>query len=506
MLKFCHKNDINAKIVFDEKSRRDFDILREHFKTENQAAKFVKSYRFQMSPYIYAITPLGQYQLGLTKEICDVCRELKIDYEIEEELAKQIKPSFGFEEILPVPNTAFTYRDYQLQLIKSLADNGRGVVISPTRSGKSLVIAGLIHNVFNRVNSLKIQNILILVPNVQLVYQFKEDLEEYGLGDLYHIQAFTAKAMDKKGSAVEVDKLNIYISNLQYILLHGDELPYIDMLINDEVHTNKKNNSISKLVKSIKILHKFGCTGTLPDSIEDRWSISGVFGPVVDEVEIRKLQEDKVLADVKIYPIKFLHKNKVKFNVADEDTEGVQEDAFTIAQKAYSKECNYLDNLETTNKIILNMVKKAMLSNPEWNMLILFDFTAQGNQIFSLLDWENKHYVDGSIDVKTRQDIVKKMNASSGNILVAQSKTFSTGITISRLNSIVLFNPGKSTTKIIQSIGRGLHRKNKTKIVIFDISHNYKYSEQHFKERMELYRKFYELHLGSDYNIKEVIV
>lgn len=504
MLHFKYKNDLNGRIEFDDDSRRDFDILREYFKTENAAARFVKSFRYQMSPYIYAITPLGQYAIGLTQEICQKCDELKIKYDLEQELKEQINPSFGFTDVLPVPNEQYKYRDYQLQLIKSLADNGRGVIISPTRSGKSLVIAGLIHNVFHNVKRLKIQNVLILVPNVQLVYQFEDDLKEYGLGEEYHIQAFTANSMNKKNAKIEIDKLNIYIANLQYLQMHGDELPYIDLLFMDEIHGAKKSNNISKLVKSMKIKHKFGCTGTLPNAVIDRWNISGIFGPVVDEVAIQKLQEDKILANVKIYPIRFMHKHKINFKKPDVDENGIEDDPYTAAQKAFSKECNFLDNLETTNKIILNLVKKVMKQNPEWNMLILFDYTAQGEQLFRNLDYEKKFYVDGSVKVDIRKDIVKTMDSSGGNILIAQSKTFSTGITISRLNAIVLFNPGKSATKIIQSIGRGLRRENKTQIVVFDVSHNYKYSEAHFCERIDLYEKFYGLNIGKDYAVKEI--
>lgn len=143
MLRFKYKTELKAQIEFSEEDRRDFDILRDYFKTENNAAKFVKNYRFQMSPYIYAISPLGAYSIGMTNDICAQCDKMKIEYEIDPELSKVISPSFDFDEILPVPNEQYQYRDYQYQLIDSLASNGRGVIISPTRSGKSLVIARL---------------------------------------------------------------------------------------------------------------------------------------------------------------------------------------------------------------------------------------------------------------------------------------------------------------------------------------------------------------------------
>lgn len=506
MLYFKYVSEIKAKIVFEEDSRRDFDIIREYFKCENKAAQFVKNFRYGMSQYIYAISPLGQYSIGLTNEIIDKCEEIRLEYKIEDKLLDIIKPSLYIENILDVPNETYKYRDYQKRLLEKLCENGRGVIISPTRSGKSLVIAGLCHNIFKNVENNKIQNILILVPNIQLVYQMHDDFAEYGLNDLYNIQMFTAKTMSKKNSKVIVETFNVYIANSQYLMLHGDELPYIDAIFTDEVHQIKKGSEISKLINKVKINHKFGCTGTLPKEKIDQWQISGIFGPVLDEVEIMKLQDEKVLANVKIYPIKFLHTKKENFKKAEFNEDGTQRDPYEVAQAAYKKEAMYLGMHEDSNKIMLRLCKNIINEHPDWNGLILFDYTSQGESIYRLLDFENKYYIDGSIDVKVRLDVVDKMNNTGGNITIAQSKTFSTGITISRINFIVLVTTQSSPTKIIQSIGRGLRRQNKDAIIVIDVSHNYEYSENHFCSRVELYRKFYGLEINKDYAVKTVKV
>jgi superfamily II DNA or RNA helicase len=510
MLYFKYVTETHARIAFDDDSRRDFDILREYFKCENKAARFAKQFRYNMEPFTYVISPMGKYPNGLTAELCEKCDEIRIPYEIDDELQKNIKPSLNIDEILDVPNKTYQYRDYQKRLLEKLCDNGRGVIISPTRSGKSLVIAGLCHNIFQNVKKTNIQNILILVPNIQLVYQMHDDFEEYGLKDLYNIQMFTAKTMNKKNSKVIVDKFNVYVSNAQYLMLHGDELPYIDAIFTDEVHQIKKGSEISKLINKVKINHKFGCTGTLPKDRIDQLKISGVFGPVLDEVEIMKLQEEKILANVKVYPIKFVHSKKENFKfIPQDELEGLTKDQIAekrleVAQAAYKKEAIYLGMHEQANLLTLRICKNLISEHPDWNGLILFDYTSQGESLYKLFDFENKFYIDGSIDVKVRLDVVDKMNNTGGNITIAQSKTFSTGITISRINFIVLVTTQSSPTKIIQSIGRGLRRQNKTEIIVFDISHNYEYSESHFNSRVELYRKFYGLELNKDYKVKQV--
>ena len=506
MLHFKYKTEINAKIEFDEGSRRDFDILRECFKTENKAAYFSRGASHGFAPYIYAITPLGSYVIGMTTDFCRKCDELKIDYDVEDKLKQVIAPTLEVDDIMLVPNEKYMYRGYQLELIERLCENGRGVIVAPTRSGKSLVIAGLIHNVFQNVYKLKIQNILITVPNVQLVFQFYEDLNDYGLGDLYHIQMFTAKTMSKKGAKVEVEKLNVYITNAQYLLLHGDELPKTDMIFMDECHTCSKGSEISKIIKKIPIPHKFGCTGTLPKDIKNQWMITGVFGPVLDEIEIQKLQKDKILANVKIYPIQFVHKHKKSFKDAQVDENGIKEDPYTAAQRAYQRESMYLGVHEKTVNYEINICKKLIQEHPDWNFLVLFDFTEQGKLLYKSLEFNNKYFIDVSIDVNVRREVVKKMDASGGNITIAQSKTFSTGLTISRINCIMILTNQSSCTKIIQSIGRGLRRQNKTSVLVFDISHDYPYSKRHFLERVKLYDEFYGLKMNQHYFVKNIFV
>lgn len=513
MLIFKYQNLIKGKIGFDERSRVDFDFLREQFKTENNSTKFMKTYRFSVNPFTYAITPLGTFNVGITEELCKKCDELNIEYIVENELLKLIKPSLNIDKILDVPNKKYQYRWYQKQLLEALLENGRGVIISPTRSGKSLILAGLCHNIFQSYIQNKKQNILLLVPNINLVFQMAEDLDEYGLGEFYNIQMFTAKTMNKKGAKIKVDKFNIYIANSQYLLLHGDELPFIDVIICDEVHQQTKGSEISKIIKSVKIPNKFGCTGTLPKSLVDKWNISGTFGPVLDEIEIQTLQEEGILADVKIYPIKFYHKVKENFKKIDPDElvgltkEEIENKKLEIYQKAYQKESSYLGTIETTNKKALNLCKKIIKEHPTWNALILFDFTEQGQQLFNLLEFKNKHYVDGSVDVLDRKEIIKQMNApEGGHITIAQSKTFAVGLTIKNIEVVCIMTNQSSPTKIIQSIGRGLRRVEKNTLVVLDFFHNYQYSEKHFFERTELYKQFYGLEFGKDYKIKEVIV
>lgn len=504
MLKFeSTKNPFKGKIIFDTDNRSQFDQLRNSFRIANDSARFARQFNWNVSQFKYAISPLGAYAVGMTIDFLAKCKELGIKYSIDDKLKKAIKPDLFIKDIKPVPNTKYQYRDYQEQLLKSLCSAGRGVIISPTRSGKSLILAGLCYNTLLNSSQNGVKNILIVVPNTQLVEQFYDDLNEYYNKSFGNVTMFSSAQAKKNKGKFDFKDSQIIISNMQWLLLHGDELPYIDLVIQDEVHTVKKGSELSKLIKNVDIVHKFGCTGTLPEREEDVWTIKGIFGTILDEIKIQELQQKKVLAEVSINPIKFVHKEKESFR--DMSNAQTVEDKLEIAKKEYRQESMYLASYEPTNKAIDNIAKGIIKQHPNWNVLILFDYINSGENLFKLLDWEKKHYVDGTVDLEDRHDIIQDMNnPNGGHITVANCKVFGTGLTITNLQCIMLVTSQSTVTKIIQAIGRGLRRNEKETLILFDFFHNYKYSEKHFKERVELYKQFYNKQLKKDYKVKQV--
>ena len=542
-----------AKIVYEQEYRLEFDKLRESFKTENGAARFARTVTYSVNPWTYVISPLGSYNVGFTSTLIEKCIEFNIEYSIDPELNEIIHPNLYVNSIEQVTNPKFQYRDYQLKLLTKMLKEGRGVILSPTRSGKSLVLAGLCHNVLSNSDKNDIKNILLVVPNLQLLEQMADDFNNYMSvktsnititikgGNKLHFTDNDKVILDtneeisalklKRGNIIvnqgKITKIditeniitpvpwniikfgateakvnkgdwsfknnNIIISNSQWLLLHGDELPYIDMMIIDECHGMSHGAEITKLVRNVEIPFKFGCTGTMPKSIEDQWSVIGTFGPVLEELSISELQEKKVLADVAIKPIEFIHEQKEDFKNQIFDANGNKiTDSFEIAQRIYQKESMYLSELTSTNSIIAKLAEGIIKQHPDWNVLILFDYIKQGNSLFNCLTTKNKFYIDGSVDVKDRKDIVKEMNAEEGGkITCANAKCFGTGITVNRIQCIFIVINGSAPTKIIQSIGRGLQRNIKNTLLIFDFHHNYKYSLKHYKEREDLYIKTY---------------
>ena len=104
----------------------------------------------------------------------------------------------------------------------------------------------------------------------------------------------------------------------------------------------------------------------------------------------------------------------------------------------------------------------------------------------------NVHYIDGSVPVKDRLEITSKFEGSGNNVLFAEFATFSVGINIKRLTNLVFISSSKSFPRILQSVGRTLRlHDSKLESRIFDVNFNFKYSRKHLKERLEIYRSFY---------------
>ena len=182
------KSGKRAKIVYEQEYRLEFDKLRESFKTENGAARFARTVSYSINPWTYVISPLGSYNVGFTSTLIDKCNELGIEYSIDQELNDIIHPNLYITKIKYVTNPKYQYRDYQLVLLAKMLKEGRGVILSPTRSGKSLVLAGLCHNVLLNSDKNDVKNILIVVPNLQLLEQMADDFENYMSEKTHNIQ------------------------------------------------------------------------------------------------------------------------------------------------------------------------------------------------------------------------------------------------------------------------------------------------------------------------------
>jgi superfamily II DNA or RNA helicase len=439
-------------------------LLRERFSVQNPAYRSNNPF---VQPRLYCITPSGKFEIGLLKELSKAIAKEGFGVEIEEDI-KNIFSPINLQTDFNLLPLSMEYRDYQEQAIKQTISHGRGVIILPTASGKTYVMAGLIKNIKLMLNKPEAKT-LVLVPSIQLVEQTYKDFLDYGLTDV-------TKWSGKNKPDFENSK--IIVAGTQILLSKSTDLSIlsqIDLFLCDEVHGIRKGNSINKIFNLLDTPYTFGFTGTMPSSLIDQWNIIGKFGPVNYEEKTKTLEQKDYIATFKIIILKIKHDN-VPASIAMPDR----------SLESFQRELDFLLQNKRRNEIICNLSSK--LQN---NTIIMVDRIDHGLALMDILKQITKkpfYFIRGTTDIEEREEIRKLMNKQNDIIVVAMSKIFSTGINIPNLHNIIFASAGKAKIKIMQSIGRALRlHPNKKVANIFDISDNTIYSRKHLQQRITLY-------------------
>lgn len=484
------------------------------FTTENTASFFVEQYGYNVPNQVTVINSLGYFRVGLFTQVYKALKELypqdMICIANKEQLLDKAFPLRGILDTTNILNISdkINLRPYQEEAIRSVLKYGRGLIECPTASGKSFIIGNIIYNLMSSRLSSMFNYALIYVPTRQLVDQFYSDLLDYGFtkDEVCKFSTNTGKKRDKtfEDNSCSNGFKKIIITNRDFIRTKLDKLPTINVLICDEVHTVTPDSGSARIIESFKTDIKVGFSGSIPIQDYNKWTLIGLFGSILFRESITNLQDQGFLAPLKIISIDVFdqHVNddtNLLFSLKTHrkfDKEDMSEDALKF-NDAYNDETDYI------TKNLYRLYKKPLehICNDEENknILILFDRTEFGVNIYeeaknTILNKEI-FFIDGSIDIDTRENIRKVFEEKNGGIVFAQSKTFSTGINIKNLDCIAFFFSGKGFSKILQSIGRTLRlHKNKTHAKLYDISFNYKYSQKHKKERFDIYNDCYNKH------------
>jgi len=455
---------INSKQAQIETSINDLELIRTQFSIANPA--YGRGNKFAPAR-LYAITPSGKYDLGLTDNIIAFLESNQILYSIDDTLNNKI--NLGFSDPTIKEYSSLEYRDHQFKSIKSALIKGRGVIVIPTAGGKTLIMSSVIESM--RLN-LKDPDALalVIVPSLQLVTQTAQDFQDYGM----------PKVTKWSGNNTpDVDATTI-VAGTQILLSDKTDLSVLNnvkILLVDETHGLRRGNEINKIFNLIDTDYKFGFTGTMPPSPIDQWNIIGKLGPIVYEEKTKSLKQKNYISNFRIVVLDIKHQNIPNFF---RNT--------TKPAEAYNNEIDYLMNNQRRNEIIAKLANR--LTN---NTIIMVDRIDHGINIERALketcqDSRPIYFIRGSTEIEERENIRKLMEERNDIIAVAVSKIFSTGINIPNLHNIIFASAGKAKIKIMQSIGRAL-RKHPTKTIatIFDIADNTKYSKTHLKERIKLY-------------------
>lgn len=351
-------------------------------------------------------------------------------------------------------------RDYQVETINNFLKNPQSLQEIATGAGKTIMTATLskIIEKFGRS--------IVIVPNKSLVVQTEQDYKNVGLD--VGVYFGDRKELGKTHTICTWQSLNIldkrHKDGEEVLLSLAEFLEGVEGVIVDEVHMAKADVLTKLLTENLRNAPiRWGLTGTIPKEDFEFMGILASIGPVVGNIAAHELQAKGVLANLKINVVQLLD---------------------TVEFRNYQEELKYL----TTNDDRLTFLSDLFAGVSEsGNTLILVDRIQTGKRLEELID--NAIFINGEMKVKDRQDEYDGINSAQNKVIIATYGVAAVGINIPRIFNLVLFEPGKSFVRVIQSIGRGVRKaKDKDFVQVWDITSSCKFAKRHLRERKKFYK------------------
>lgn len=426
---------------------------------------------------IYFLTPQNKWPTGLIPQLKETCKEMGVDLVDARPPVESLKPTPAIiKDFIKSLNLTYEPYDYQMKSFITAVLKGRSLCISPTSSGKSLMIY-LYVMWHRRLNP--DQPALILVPSKSLVSQLADDFVEYGYdeGGIVQIAQGVKKETAFDAKIVFSTWQSLYKQPYAYYKKLNNSV-----IVADEVHKFKANE-VKKLFDNMpNVNNRVGFTGTLTnndaDSRIDELTLRGIFGEPKQFVTTDELMSRGKVAQLKIKMLDITY---------SKDT------CFSLPKKyEYMDEVSFLEKHKPRNDFIINLTMKCKGST-----LLLFKTIEHGKYLRDRLkEVSDKpvYFIDGSVKAAKRDEIKAAVEKEDA-ILVASLGTTSTGVSIKGLDNMMIVSPTKSRITVIQSIGRllRLQKEGDNKVKFFDFADNLStpkrtnFTYNHAKRRLEYY-------------------
>jgi len=415
----------------------------------------------------------SQIYVGLLDRIIQFCKDHGYTYEFKDNkyygTPFEVNEGISKEGVKDYMTAISRYapREYQIDGVYDALRHNRKLLISPTASGKSLMIYSIVrYFVENKKNT------LIVVPTTSLVEQMYKDFADYGwdVGSFCH-KIYAGKERETDSQVIITTWQSIYKLPRKYF-------ERFSVVVGDEAHQFKSKSLISIMTKLADAKYRYGFTGTLDGTQTHKWVLEGLFGPSYKIIKTDELMKKGHLAKLDINVLLLKHPPN-KF-------------------ENFEEEVQYIIGHDRRNNFIKNLALDL-----KGNTLILFARVEKhGEPLYELINnnntIENRNvfFIHGGVDTEDREKVREITEQENNAIIVASYGTFSTGINIKNLHNVIFASPSKSRIRNLQSIGRILRKGNqKTRATLYDIADDISYKSRknytlnHLIERIKIYNE-----------------
>jgi superfamily II DNA or RNA helicase len=413
-----------------------------------------------------------QIYVGLLDKIISFCNQYNYTYEFKENkfygLPFEMNEGISFEGVKDYMSSICCHspRQYQIEGVYDALRHNRKLLISPTASGKSLMIYSIVRYYVD-----KGKKILLVVPTTSLVEQMYKDFQDYGWdAESYCHRIYSGREKTNEHSVTITTWQSVY-------KLERSFFEDYNVIIGDEAHLFKSKSLVEIMTKLHHAKYRFGFTGTLDGTQTHKWVLEGLFGPSYKVTKTDELMKQGHLSQLDIQCIVLKHSPQ-RF-------------------ETYEDEIQYLISHEQRNKFITNLSLDL-----KGNTLVLYSrVETHGAILYEKINTNKRgdrkvFFIHGGVDTEERELAREITERETNAIIVASYGTFSTGINIRNLHNVIFASPSKSRIRNLQSIGRVLRKgKDKVKATLYDIADDCTYNSRknytlnHLIERIKIYNE-----------------
>jgi len=463
------KDEVNVKIEnLDLDTRK---ALVKKFKYEDPTARFRPAYKLGRWDGTVTFFGLGgTTYLSMLEQVLEHLEQKNYYIEVEDQ---RQSPSLEFPEISEdfwgdtcwptghrFEGQLIRLRNDQVEVVNNFLKNPQCLQEVATGAGKTIMTATL-----SKICE-KYGRTIIIVPNKSLVEQTEEDFINCGLD--VGVYYGDRKNLDKTHTVCTWQSLNILDKKSQNdaeLLSLADFLEGVQTIIVDEVHMAKAD--VLKKLLTYNLANapiRWGLTGTIPKMEMEYQSLRCSLGDVIHRVSAHDLQQKGILSQCHVNIIQTAEHKEFS---------------------SYAEELKYLVTDSSRMTYISNLIKVIAEGG---NTLVLVDRIESGK--FIVNEIPDSVFISGEVKTKDRKEEYDEIKTSTNKIIVATYGVAAVGINIPRIFNLVLLESGKSFTRVIQSIGRGIRKaEDKDFVQIWDITGATKYAKKHLTERKKFYKE-----------------
>lgn len=409
---------------------------------------------------------------------------IKFHYQVELEDLRTTTPVYPdlievdvFSHVLhPDTGKPIFLRDYQINAVNKVLEEGNGTILASTGAGKTLICAALLqaYNDFGTKSITIVPDQNLIMQTIKTYDACKLDVGEYS------------------GKRKTLDHQHI-VSTWQALQHNPMLMNGFELVIVDECH-NLRGPVLKNIIcdHAAKLPYRFGVTGTLPKEPIDALAVKLAVGPVKFEIPAHELIERGVLAslDIKCVQLEENLTNEYDDYVAECKKNQDKSVSYKKFKEQYfpdySTEKSYLQhNDERLEWIAEKLIEER---DKHGNVLCFVTSVSVGRKLAAMIP--DAICVNGQDvkDPKKRQVVYDMFETHDNLIVIATVHIAGTGLSINRIFTLFAIDLGNSFTRIIQAIGRGLRTSDdKKKVTFFDISSDLKFGTKHLNDRIKYY-------------------